>query len=179
MDYKKAKFDAFVLTALSKKNYKIEELILLSDAELEALPISNKIIIAIKGYRDQGGITEKEVQKQIEKILDEDTTTNISAETIEYIKNTPQQERTEDVIQDSFENTPDDNEVEIIHKISSKEDIDIIRDVLQKKELKSFANYTKLLKSEVPEAILTSVESTTLNSLIEERINEVKENSTK
>lgn len=71
------------------------------------------------------------------------------------------------------------DEVEVVRTIAKSEDLQIIKDTLQKKELRSFAAYTKLLKTEVPEAILSSVESTTLNTLIDERIAEVKAASTK
>lgn len=70
-------------------------------------------------------------------------------------------------------------EVEIVRTLAKSEDIKIIKEALQKKELRSFASYTKLLKTEVPEAILSAVESTTLNTLIDERIAEVKASSTK
>lgn len=70
-------------------------------------------------------------------------------------------------------------EVEIVRTLAKAEDIQIIKETLQKKELRSFASYTKLLKTEVPEAILSAVESTTLNTLIDERIAEVKASSTK
>ena len=73
----------------------------------------------------------------------------------------------------------DEVEVEVVRSIAKTEDLQIIKDTLKKKELRSFAAYTKLLKTEVPEAILTSVESTTLNTLIDERIAEVKASSTK
>jgi len=71
------------------------------------------------------------------------------------------------------------DEVEIVRTIAKTEDLEVIKEVLQKKELRSFAAYTKLLKTEVPEAILGAVESTTLNTLIDERIAEVKAASTK
>lgn len=70
-------------------------------------------------------------------------------------------------------------EVEIVRTLAKSEDIQIIKEALRKKELRSFASYTKLLKTEVPEAILSAVESTTLNTLIDERIAEVKASSTK
>lgn len=71
------------------------------------------------------------------------------------------------------------DEVEVVRTIAKTEDLEVIKEVLQKKELRSFAAYTKLLKTEVPEAILGAVESTTLNTLIDERIAEVKAASTK
>lgn len=71
------------------------------------------------------------------------------------------------------------DEVEVVRTLAKAEDIQIIKEALQKKELRSFASYTKLLKTEVPEAILSAVESTTLNTLIDERIAEVKASSTK
>lgn len=71
------------------------------------------------------------------------------------------------------------DEVEVVRTIAKSEDLQIIKDTLQKKELRSFAAYTKLLKTEVPDAILSAVESTTLNTLIDERIAEVKASSTK
>ena len=59
--------------------------------------------------------------------------------------------------------------------VSSKEDLDIIKEALQTKELKSVSSYVKHLKSIVPEQILSSVDSSVVSQLINERITEVKE----
>lgn len=187
------KFDLFVLKALEKKGYVLDEVIKLSDEEIDELHLSDKIITSIKEYKQRGGLTSKEVAEELARIMELDEETHISTEAIVEYSEVPKPEVLEiDIsemnsaeaveftqsVKDEFVKT-ETTEEDVVRTIASPEDIKIIKEVLQKKELRSFATYTKLLKSEVPAAVLDAVESTTLNSLIDERIAEVKADSTK
>lgn len=111
--------------------------------------------------------TEEDAKDFIDKVKE-----NLSDRVVEH-GDSSMKIQTDDVID------VQEQEVEIVRTLAKAEDIQIIKEALQKKELRSFASYTKLLKTEVPEAILSAVESTTLNTLIDERIAEVKASSTK
>lgn len=192
------KFDSFVLKALEKKGYTLPELVKLSDDEIEELNLSDTLIQAVKSYKARGGRTQEEVAKEIAAIMEEDDVTNLSTEEKDKLKvelNDTKRTLTvdvgdlsaeeavqfiEDVKQEVLNKSkPESDTEEVVRTVAKKEDIDVIKDVLQKKELRSFATYTKLLKSEVPAVILESIESTTLNDLINARIEEVKAQGTK
>ncbi|WNA16025.1 hypothetical protein XaC1_382 [Xanthomonas phage XaC1] len=192
------KFDSFVLKALEKKGYTLPELVKLSDDEIEELNLSDTIIQAVKSYKARGGRTQEEVAKEIAAIMEEDDVTNLSTEEKDKLKvelNDTKRTMTIDVgelsteeavqfiedikevVNNKTQSAPDTEEV--VRTVAKKEDIDTVKDVLQKKELRSFATYIKFLKSEVPAVILESIESTTLNDLISARIEEVKAQGTK
>ncbi len=204
MGIRAMKFDLFVLKAIEKKGYTVETLMELSDEELDNLNLPDKIITQIKEYKLRGGKTPQQVAEELAAIMEADSETNMQPEEVidsyrTFTVDVPDIQTSEDaeafiervkeelgdkvlekeeIESESTEEAKPD-EVEIIRTIAKDEDIKIIKDVLAKKELRSFASYTKLLKSEVPEAILSAVESTTITSLIDSRIAEIKDKSTK
>lgn len=223
MGIRAMKFDLFVLKALEKKGYTIEQLTSLDDNELDSLNLPDKIISQIKEYKMRGGKTPTQVAEELAKLMEQDSESTMSAVEVTEIykdnnrssfyvdvpdietKNDAEEyiERVKEHIEKTSVTIKEDNssvtletdgsvvissdsidfkisdEVPVIRTIAKAEDIEIIKETLKKKELRSFASYTKLLKTEVPAAILDSVESTTINSLIDERIAEVKAMSTK
>lgn len=182
MGIRAMKFDLFVLKALEKKGYKLESLMELDDAELESLNLSDKIINNIKEYKLRGGKTSAQVAMQIAELMERDSETNMSKEEVHKVFEIEVSDIKEDVPQeyiDKIESNESSDEVEVLRTISNPDDIKAIKDALKTKELRSFSAYTKHLQKEVPAAILEAVESTTINDLIDERINEIKESSTK
>lgn len=177
------KQDLFAIKAVKSKGYDIQELIKLEDEELDALPLPMKLIQAVKEYKQRGGKTSSEIAEQIAQIMLqespelEDSTVDVAA--TEYKTNTVEQQAIIEEIQSTIV-VPED-EVEIIRNETSQDDVDVIALALKDKEFKSFAPYLKHLKSAVPAQILSAVDGTKVNELIEKRISEVKaqEESTK
>jgi len=171
------KQDLFAMKAVQAKGYDIQELIKLDDSKLDELPLPNKLIQAVKEYKGRGGKTAQQIAEEIADIMIQDEpvvepTTSVD-ETIEsYKTNTEEQQKDIEEIQSSVV-IPED-EVEIVRTESAQEDVDAIAVALQEKEFKSFAPYMKHLKSAVPAQILTAVDSTKVNELIDIRIAEVK-----
>lgn len=171
------KQDLFAIKAVQAKGYDIQELIKLSEADLDELPLPVKLISAVKDYKVRGGKTAEQIAEEIadimiqdEPVVDETTSVN---ETIEnYKTNTVEQQQDLEEIKNSV--VIADDEVEIVRTESAQEDVDVINTALQEKEFKSFAPYLKHLKSAVPAPILTAVDGAKVNELIDIRIAEVK-----
>ncbi|EPE1232705.1 hypothetical protein ACSGOQ_005982, partial [Escherichia coli] len=117
-----------------------------------------------------------------EDISVDEVSRNVAPEVIEsYVVDTEEQIKVSEevqVIAEELAPVVEEEDVVVIERVeASKEDLDIIKEALKTKELKSVANYVKHLKSLVPESILSSVDSSVVSQLINERIAEVKENA--
>lgn len=195
MGFRTMKQDLFTIKALQSKGYDMNEILAMTDEELEALPISTKLIEGAKLYKLRGGKTAESIAEDIADLMMREESAPIKEEVIEDYKAVPLSElegvmavpldsdegqrilasREEILSGESSETIEEEvQEVEIIRSESNHDDIQIIKESLQRKEAKSFQPFIKHLKAEVPEAILDSVDSTLVAELIETRIAEVK-----
>lgn len=173
------KQDIFILKAIEAKGYNIDDLTALSDKELDALPLPVKIIEGVKLYKGRGGKSATEIAEQIADLMMEAVDSDVEA-VPEYVEQTQEnQEVLEKITEESVVEVQKSDEpvVEIIHAEAKQEDVDAVIEVLKQKEFRSFASYMKLLKAEVPAAVLASIESTKISELIDARIAEVKADS--
>ncbi|HAN4490088.1 TPA: hypothetical protein IFC62_004044 [Escherichia coli] len=174
------KQDLYTIRALVSKGYDLEEVIKLSEEEIDKLDLSNKLILNIKDYKQRGAKPVEEIKEQIaQDISVDEVSRNVPPEVIqEYVVDSEEQVKVSEeveIIAEELAPELEEDEVVIERVVSSKEDLDIIKEALQTKELKSVSNYVKHLKSLVPEQILSSVDSSVVSQLINERIAEVKE----
>ena len=170
------KLDIFTIKAVESKGYDIQELIKLDDAKLDELPLPVKIIQAVKDYKARGGKTSAQIAEEIAAIMLEETPEVESTEVVEQYKtNTEEQQKIIEEIQSTVV-VPED-EIEIVRTESAQEDVDVINEALQQKDFKSFAPFLKHLKSVVPAQILSAVDGSKVNELIENRIAEIKAQS--
>lgn len=172
------KQDIFILKAIETKGYDIDELIKLSDKEIEALPLANKIIEGIKNHKARGGQTPDQIAERIADMMMEPVDSDVEA-VPEYVEQSEEQnavlvEITENKAAEETVSEDAEPTVEIVHEVAKQEDVETVKEALQQKEFRSFASYMKLLKSAVPDAILGSIESTVISELIDARIAEVK-----
>ncbi|SOK58571.1 hypothetical protein [Yersinia phage fHe-Yen9-04] len=171
------KQDLFAIKAVKAKGYDIQELILRSDEELDELKLPNKLIQAVKEYKQRGGKSPEEIAEEIAEIMIQESaaveqTTSLDETVNEYKTNTEEQQKVIEEIQNTVV-IPDD-EIQIVRTESSQEDVDIINAALKERDFKSFAPYLKHLKSSVPAQILSAVDGAKVNELIENRISEIK-----
>ncbi|QXO11445.1 hypothetical protein pEaSNUABM19_00299 [Erwinia phage pEa_SNUABM_19] len=171
------KQDLFAIKAVKAKGYDIQELILRSDEELDELQLPVKLIQAVKEYKQRGGKSAQEIAEEIAEIMvqespEVDQSTSVDDAVTAYKTNTDEQQAIIEEIQSTVV-IPED-EVEVVRIESAQEDVDVINTALKEKEFKSFAPYLKHLKSAVPAQILSSVDGTKVNELIEKRISEIK-----
>lgn len=188
MGIRTMKLDLFTIKALQSKGYEVEQLLALTDEEVEALPISTKLIEGVKTLRLRGGQSADAIAEQIADLMMREEA-DAPAEVIEEYKEVPVfvevvEEHEIQVEGDEFESGESadgegDEEVlpateDVIRVESKAEDIEIIKEALKGKDAKSFQPYIKHLKTAVPEAILEAVDSTLVSDMIEARIAEVK-----
>lgn len=173
------KEDIFTIKALESKGYVMDELIQLSDEDLDTLPISQRLIDGIKTVKARGGKTAEEIANEIADLMTIDVTSSSEVNAVEiseiYETNTEehniaQEEIEEEIIPEVLE----EDEVIIVRKESNEDDVKTVIEVLETKAYKSFQPYIKLLQAEVPKVILDSVDSTLISELIDKRISEVK-----
>lgn len=203
MGIRTMKLDLFTIKALQSKGYELEQLLALTDEEVEALPISVTLIDGVKALRTRGGQTADVIAEQIAdlmmreeaevpKVLVEEykEVPEFEAQPEEVLTSAPTSEldgviarkaTPEEIAQitkaQAEEAAAEETEfvTEDVIRVESKgEDITIIKEALQGKEAKSFQPYIKHLKTAVPEAILNAVDSTLVSDMIEARIAEVK-----
>ena len=181
--HKQMKQDLYTIRALESKGYSLDEVIKLSDEEIDKLQLSNKLLVNIKDYKSRGAKPVEVIKEKIaEDISVDEVSRNGAPEVIEaYVVDTEEQIKVSEevqVIAEELAPVVEEEDVVVIERVeASKEDLDIIKEALKTKELKSVANYVKHLKSLVPESILSSVDSSVVSQLINERIAEVKENA--
>lgn len=178
------KEDIFTIKALEAKGYEMAELIKLTDAELDELPISTRLIDGIKTVKARGGKTSEQIAEQIADLMMVDVTSSdeVNVEEISAVYETDTEEHIivqEEILQEVVVDDVTDDEVAIIRIESSEEDVQIIVEVLNTKSYKSFQPYIKLLQAEVPKSILDAVDSTLISELIEKRISAVKDSGKK
>lgn len=178
--HKQMKQDLYIIKALRSKGYDIEEVMAMTIEEIEALPLPQRIINNAKDYKERGAKPVEVIKEKIfEDISIDETSRNVKPEVIEeYVENSEEQEKALEEVKQIVEEQqePEEEDVVVIERIeASKEDLDIIKSALQTKELKTVSAYIKHLKAEVPEAILSAVDSTVVSRLVNERIAEVKE----
>lgn len=175
------KQDLYFIKALKSKGYELDEVIKMTDHQIDRLSLSQRIIESIKDYKQRGALSVEDIKEQISNDISIDPASrDIPPSAIaEYVENTEEQnEVLEEVKKIEEESNPVlEDEIVITRVESSKEDLDIVKNALKSKELKSVSNYIKHLKSAVPEAILSTIDSTVISRLIEERIAEVKQNA--
>lgn len=181
MEHKQMKQDLFFIKALRSKGYELEDVIKMTDQQIDRLSLSQRIIESIKDYKNRGALPVSEIKEQISNDISIDAESrNLTPEVLnQYVVNNEEQNTVlEEVKKIEEEQNPVlEDEIVITRVVSSKEDLDLIKKSLRNKELKSVSNYIKHLKAEVPEAILSAVDSTVITDLIEERIAEVKLNA--
>lgn len=169
------KEEIYIIKAVESKGYNIKDLVLLSTDEIKSLPISYRLIEGVLAYRDAGAPSVEEIE---EKIFDQKYNSDIKevppVVINDYVQNTEEQAVVLETIKEEAREEIPEDVIVIEQKVSDKADVDIIKDALQQKEIRSVAKYIKLLKDTVPSAILTSVDSSLINELIEARISEVK-----
>ena len=181
--HKQMKQDLYTIRALESKGYILDEVIKLSDEEIDKLQLSNKLLVNIKDYKSRGAKPVEVIKEKIaEDISVDEVSRNVAPEVIEsYVVDTEELIKVSEevqVIAEELAPVVEEEDVVVIERVeASKEDLDIIKEALKTKELKSVANYVKHLKSLVPESILSSVDSSVVSQLINERIAEVKENA--
>lgn len=191
------KQDLFTIKALQSKGYDMNEILSMTDEEIDALPISTKLIEGAKLYKLRGGKSAESIAEDIADMMMREESEPVKEEIIEDYKAVPLSDlegvmavplnseegqrilaSREEVLagesSEANEEVQEVQEVEIIRTESNHDDIQIIKESLQRKEAKSFQPFIKHLKAEVPEAILDSVDSTLVAELIEARIAEVK-----
>jgi hypothetical protein len=171
------KQDLFTIKALESKGYDMADILSMSDEELDALPISTKLIEGAKLYKLRGGVSADVIAEQIADMMMREEPAQVKPEVIQEYQAVPETEV--QVIEAATPVLSDEEvqaleEVEIIRTESNADDVQIIKESLQRKEAKTFQPFIKHLKTEVPEAILDSVDSTLVAELIEARIAEVK-----
>lgn len=181
MGIRTMKLDLFTIKALQSKGYELEQLLALTDEEVEALPISVTLIEGVKALRTRGGQTADVIAEQIADLMMREEA-EVPKVLVEEYKEVPEfeaqpEEITEITKAQDEEAAAVETEfaTEDVVRVESKgEDITIIKEALQGKEAKSFQPYIKHLKTAVPEAILNAVDSTLVSDMIEARIAEVK-----
>lgn len=174
------KEDIFTIKAIESKGYKMEELIVLSDEELDELPISQRLIDGIKTVKARGGKTADQIAEDIADLMTKDVTSTEEVDVPEVVEvyETLSPEHIaiqEEIIEEALEEEIAEDEVQIVRVESAPEDIKTVEEVLETKSYKSFQPYIKLLQSEVPKVILDAVDSTLISELIEKRITAVKQ----
>lgn len=163
----------FIIKSLKSKGYDIDEVIKMDSDDIKKLQFSRMIIEGILSYKEKG-ITISKIENDIfEKRYTSDTEVKTS-DIKQYIQNTEEQDKVLTSIQEEAKEEIPEDVIVVEHKLPEKEDLDIIKESLQQKEMKTVSKYVKHLKDTVPSAILTSVDSIIINELIEERISEVK-----
>ncbi len=181
MEHKQMKQDLYFIKALKAKGYELDEVIKMTDYQLDRLSLSNRIIESIKDYKQRGALPVQEIKEQISNDISiDEESRKVSPEAVsQYVENTEEQNIVlEEVKKIEEENNPvQEDEIVITRTEASKEDLDIVKESLKAKEMKTVSNYIKHLKSSVPEAILSAIDSTVISRLIEERIAEVKNNA--
>lgn len=172
------KKDIFIIKALESKGYTLDKVLAMTDDQIQKLSVPNRVITEILDYKARGATpVEVIAEKSAEVRRIDDSTVTVAPEVIEqYVQDTEEQVSIQDEVNaEALVLDPiKEDEVEIVREVADKEDLQIIKDALQDKELKTFAAYTKHLKTVVPESILADVDSTVISSLIDERIAEVK-----
>lgn len=173
------KEDIFTIKALESKGYVMDELIQLSDTDLDSLPISQRLIDGIKTVKARGGKTAEEIANEIADLMTIDITSSaeINAEEISEIYETNTEEHNivqEEIEEEIIPEVLEEDEVIIVRQESNEDDVKTVVEVLATKAYKSFQPYIKLLQAEVPKVILDSVDSTLISELIDKRISEVK-----
>ena len=201
MGIRTMKLDLFTIKALQSKGYEVEQLLALTDEEVEALPISTKLIEGVKTLRLRGGQSADAIAEQIADLMMREES-DVPEELVQEYKEVPEVQ--EEVISEAvpvselvgvmarkvtpeelaqIEQAKDEDAAavetefateDVIRVESKAEDIEIIKEALQGKDAKSFQPYIKHLKTAVPEAILDAVDSTLVSDMIEARIAEVK-----
>lgn len=184
---------AFTIQAVKAKGYDIEKLLALAPTEIQKLPLSNTLILALLSMQEQQSPTSYETLKDV---LHENTRSADEAvlETVTRVESdykpeaeivlpeiTPEAEVQTEVLEVLEEAPPaepvevkKDAVVEVERKIYSAEQLGLIREVLAKKELRTAAAFMKLLSTEVPAALLKEIDGSTLTELCNERVREVK-----
>lgn len=178
MGIRTMKLDLFTIKALQSKGYELEQLLALTDEEVEALPISVTLIDGVKALRTRGGQTADVIAEQIADLMMREEA-EVPKVLVEEYKEVPEFEaQSEEITKEQAEEAvavETEFVTEDVIRVESKgEDITIIKEALQGKEAKSFQPYIKHLKTAVPEAILNAVDSTLVSDMIEARIAEVK-----
>ena len=186
MDLKQMKLDIFTIKALEAKGYIVDEVIKLSEKEIDNLPISTKLCEAIKAYVKNGAKSETVLSETFNQARLVETISDESAAILssKYTENTVEQNTVLEQIEDEVKEKKSESQsaiedaekkvLDVIRTSVSSNDIQMIKDSLAKKELKTFQTYIKHLKSEIPSDILDGIDSTVIAELIENRIAEVK-----
>ncbi|WPK20070.1 hypothetical protein [Salmonella phage SD-1_S14] len=140
--HKKMKQDLYTIRALVSKGYDLEEVIKLSEEEIDKLDLSNKLILNIKDYKQRGAKPVEEIKEQIaQDISVDEVSRNVPPEVIqEYVVDSEEQVKVSEeveIIAEELAPELEEDEVVIERVVSSKEDLDIIKEALQTKEFKS------------------------------------------
>ncbi|HAO2062087.1 TPA: hypothetical protein IHJ80_005070, partial [Escherichia coli] len=78
------KQDLYTIRALVSKGYDLEEVIKLSEEEIDKLDLSNKLILNIKDYKQRGAKPVEEIKEQIaQDISVDEVSRNVPPEVIQ------------------------------------------------------------------------------------------------
>lgn len=181
MNTKELKFNIFLNAALTKKGYKLEELIQLSDQELDALPISTALITGIKETRDNNFITDPVT---LEKELKDQLTNNnehapASPDILNEYKDVPHvTELKSDEVESEKPNELEVGDtvkpVEVVRVVASTSVLNKVKEALLEKDAKAVSAYTKHLKTVLTEEELSTLDPAVISDMINARIAEVK-----
>lgn len=174
MNTQELKFNIFLTAALTKKGFKLAELVKLSDEELDKLPLSTTLIQGIKETRDNNFIVdpillETELTVQVQN---NDEHRPVDPELINEYKDVPIVEVQEEIITEQQSNLQEVIEVERV--ITSTSIINKIKDALEQKEYKLVHLYVKHIKTALTEDELKTVDASMLSDMINARILEIK-----
>lgn len=187
------KMELYLLKVLESKNIDINEVVKMSDAELDELRLSTKIVYEIKEYIKRGAKSEEEIKNEIDQEMKKPNDERFvpNAETVkqyvvqdDIIATSEEPQVKDDNINDlpvTFEASSEEDElvvqdepIVVQRQINNPDNIEVIKEALNSKELKTAASYIKHLKTVVASEVLDAVDSTTITAMINERIANIK-----
>lgn len=195
MDANKLKKYAFTIKALESKNMVVDEILAKTEEEIAKLPLSNALINTVLQMKADAVPSDFEVLKEefidIQRAPDDEP---VPDEVAEYQveppvlaeETQPEQElptivhhdedEPKEVVEESEAPVVDVEATETIERtIANPEDVQAVREVLAKSEQRTVAALLKVVRKELPQAILESVPADVITNLCAERVKEVKE----
>lgn len=175
MDNKKLKQDLYLQKALIAKGYKVDDVMLMSEQQVDELEISSKLkdfikdiqlrVIPVPQSEDEIKNKVKELQKEPELEISKSTASA-------YIEsdNSFQEEIKAEIVQ-----AAEVEDMEVVERVtSSPEVVGMIKEALESKALKTVPAYLKHIKQNIPEELLKEVDSTVISSMIQAHLEELK-----
>lgn len=201
MDANKLKKYAFTIKALESKNMVVDEILARTEEEIQSLPLSNTLINTVLEMKADAVPADFKVLK--DEFIDLQRAADVEPvpdELSKYQVELPvvTEETLQEPVLDSAiiihhdEEEPDEvaivepeavvvAEVDVTatetieRTIANPEDVQAVREVLAKSEQRTVAALLKVVRKELPQAILESVPADVITNLCAERVKEVKE----